>query len=175
MCVFWVVARRNLFGNTGNAVVSVSSRRQYKTEKGANEEFTTMAGVLFEDIFDVKDIDPEGKKFDRGKKFSLSNNWFAFRFNLVCMWAFASIPMEASSRLFVFPAFFHTWRQRLVFLKKLQMRQFTFSKDLKSILKRNLLSVSPLESCLPYPWLRFTGCFPFQFLGNRQASLRHRL
>ena len=27
-----------------------------------------MAGVLFEDIFDVKDIDPDGKKFDRGKK-----------------------------------------------------------------------------------------------------------
>ena len=27
-----------------------------------------MAGVLFEDIFDVKDIDPEGKKFDRGKQ-----------------------------------------------------------------------------------------------------------
>lgn len=26
----------------------------------------TMAGVLFEDIFDIKDIDPEGKKFDRG-------------------------------------------------------------------------------------------------------------
>lgn len=25
-----------------------------------------MAGVLFEDIFDVKNIDPEGKKFDRG-------------------------------------------------------------------------------------------------------------
>lgn len=25
-----------------------------------------MAGVLFEDIFNVKDIDPEGKKFDRG-------------------------------------------------------------------------------------------------------------
>merc|ERR1712150_236795 len=24
-----------------------------------------MAGVLFEDIFDVKDMDPEGKKFDR--------------------------------------------------------------------------------------------------------------
>lgn len=28
-----------------------------------------MAGVLFEDIFNVKDIDPEGKKFDRGKYF----------------------------------------------------------------------------------------------------------
>ena len=26
-----------------------------------------MAGVLFEDIFDVKDIDPDGKQFDRGK------------------------------------------------------------------------------------------------------------
>lgn len=26
-----------------------------------------MAAVLFEDIFDIKNIDPEGKKFDRGK------------------------------------------------------------------------------------------------------------
>jgi len=25
-----------------------------------------MAGVLFEDIFDVKDINPDGKKFERG-------------------------------------------------------------------------------------------------------------
>lgn len=25
-----------------------------------------MAGILFEDIFDVKDIDPDGMKFDRG-------------------------------------------------------------------------------------------------------------
>jgi DNA-directed RNA polymerase I, II, and III subunit RPABC3 len=24
-----------------------------------------MAGILFEDIFDVKDIDPDGKKFER--------------------------------------------------------------------------------------------------------------
>jgi DNA-directed RNA polymerase I, II, and III subunit RPABC3 len=30
-----------------------------------------MAGVLFEDIFDVKDIDPDGKKFDRGKQNSV--------------------------------------------------------------------------------------------------------
>lgn len=28
-----------------------------------------MAGVLFEDIFNVKDIDPTGKQFDRGKCF----------------------------------------------------------------------------------------------------------
>lgn len=26
-----------------------------------------MSGVLFEDIFDCKDKDPDGKKFDRGK------------------------------------------------------------------------------------------------------------
>lgn len=34
-----------------------------------------MAGVLFEDIFDVKDIDPEGKKFDRGELY-LENKYF---------------------------------------------------------------------------------------------------
>lgn len=34
-----------------------------------------MAGVLFEDIFNVKDIDPEGKKFDRGE----STSEFTFR------------------------------------------------------------------------------------------------
>lgn len=33
--------------------------------------FLKMAGVLFEDIFNVKDIDPEGKKFDRGKSLYL--------------------------------------------------------------------------------------------------------
>lgn len=32
-----------------------------------SRRYFTMAGILFEDIFDVKDIDPEGKKFDRGK------------------------------------------------------------------------------------------------------------
>ena len=30
-------------------------------------ELIEMAGVLFEDIFDVKDIDQDGKKFDRGE------------------------------------------------------------------------------------------------------------
>ena len=33
----------------------------------AGQFLLNMAGVLFEDIFDVKDIDPEGKKFDRGE------------------------------------------------------------------------------------------------------------
>jgi len=31
-----------------------------------------MAGVLFEDIFDVKDIDPDGKKFERGLYFCVT-------------------------------------------------------------------------------------------------------
>lgn len=31
-----------------------------------------MAGILFEDIFDVKDIDPDGKKFDRG---TINKSW----------------------------------------------------------------------------------------------------
>lgn len=34
--------------------------------------YIEMAGVLFEDIFNVKDIDPEGKKFDRGRKLFLN-------------------------------------------------------------------------------------------------------
>ncbi|KOX77065.1 DNA-directed RNA polymerases I, II, and III subunit RPABC3 [Melipona quadrifasciata] len=38
-----------------------------------------MAGVLFEDIFNVKDIDPEGKKFDRGR-------WDAIRRQLAAWW-----------------------------------------------------------------------------------------
>ena len=42
----------------------------------ALSERSKMAGVLFEDIFNVKDIDPEGKKFDRGESethFTLSS------------------------------------------------------------------------------------------------------
>lgn len=35
-----------------------------------------MAGVLFEDIFNVKDIDPEGKKFDRGESIFKFMLWF---------------------------------------------------------------------------------------------------
>ena len=34
-----------------------------------------MAGVVFEDIFDVKDIDPGGKKFERGKWFDFFNRF----------------------------------------------------------------------------------------------------
>ena len=41
-----------------------------------------MAGVLFEDIFDVKDIDPEGKKFDRVSRYSQKYNLRYASFNL---------------------------------------------------------------------------------------------
>jgi len=38
-----------------------------------------MAGVLFEDIFDVKDVDPEGKKFDRGRIFTVHFHFLKLR------------------------------------------------------------------------------------------------
>lgn len=41
-----------------------------------------MAGVLFEDIFNVKDIDPEGKKFDRGE---YRRSYFKNKYFCVCM------------------------------------------------------------------------------------------
>jgi len=44
-----------------------------------------MAGVLFEDIFDVKDIDPEGKKFDRGKE-HLSITFFILVRSFIVFW-----------------------------------------------------------------------------------------
>ena len=34
-----------------------------------------MAGILFEDIFDVKDIDPDGKKFERGRSKLVSHKY----------------------------------------------------------------------------------------------------
>lgn len=40
-----------------------------------------MAGVLFEDIFNVKDIDPEGRKFDKGKKKFLKVGFLIFFVN----------------------------------------------------------------------------------------------
>ena len=41
-----------------------------------------MDDIIFEDIFDVKDIDPEGPKFDRG---SLVENFFFFNFQLLIL------------------------------------------------------------------------------------------
>ncbi|CAL1679493.1 unnamed protein product [Lasius platythorax] len=41
--------------------------RTFSRGKFGLTSVSNMAGVLFEDIFNVKDIDPEGKKFDRGE------------------------------------------------------------------------------------------------------------
>ncbi|KDR21774.1 DNA-directed RNA polymerases I, II, and III subunit RPABC3 [Zootermopsis nevadensis] len=58
-----------------------------------------MAGVLFEDIFNVKDIDPEGKKFDREYSwYSLENKWLYFSTNVSEVLAasiFIALMMEA--------------------------------------------------------------------------------
>jgi hypothetical protein len=35
--------------------------------------------ILFEDIFDVKDIDPDGPKFDRGMPFCVVLRFFKYR------------------------------------------------------------------------------------------------
>lgn len=42
-----------------------------------------MAGVLFEDIFNVKDIDPEGKKFDRGEFYKTSDGVLSLARSLI--------------------------------------------------------------------------------------------
>ena len=47
-----------------------------------------MAGVLFEDIFDVKDIDPEGKKFERVSRLHCESESFKVEiFMLTGIWA----------------------------------------------------------------------------------------
>lgn len=54
-----------------------------------------MAGVLFEDIFDVKDIDPEGKKFDRGNE-HLSFTFFIPMCSFFCVLALVEPTLEIS-------------------------------------------------------------------------------
>ncbi len=56
----------------------------------------TMAGVLFEDIFDVKDIDPEGKKFDRVSRLHCESE--SFKMDLILdinSWVY---PMELGDK-----------------------------------------------------------------------------
>ena len=55
-----------------------------------------MAGVLFEDIFDVKDIDPEGKKFDRVSRLHCESE--SFKMDLILdinSWIY---PMELGDK-----------------------------------------------------------------------------
>ncbi|XP_017773205.1 PREDICTED: DNA-directed RNA polymerases I, II, and III subunit RPABC3 [Nicrophorus vespilloides] len=55
-----------------------------------------MAGVLFEDIFNVKDIDPEGKKFDRVSRLHCESE--SFKMDLILdinSWLY---PMELGDK-----------------------------------------------------------------------------
>ena len=55
-----------------------------------------MAGVLFEDIFDVKDIDPEGRKFDRVSRLHCESE--SFKMDLILdinSWVY---PMELGDK-----------------------------------------------------------------------------
>jgi DNA-directed RNA polymerase I, II, and III subunit RPABC3 len=55
-----------------------------------------MAGVLFEDIFDVKDIDPEGQKFDRVSRIHCESE--SFKMDLILdinSWVY---PMELGDK-----------------------------------------------------------------------------
>merc|ERR1712099_218164 len=54
-----------------------------------------MAGVLFEDIFDVKDIDPEGKKFDRVSRLHCESE--SFKMDLILDINDWIYPIEQSS------------------------------------------------------------------------------
>lgn len=56
----------------------------------------TMAGVLFEDIFNVKDMDPEGKKFDRVSRLHCESE--SFKMDLILdinSWIY---PMELGDK-----------------------------------------------------------------------------
>lgn len=57
---------------------------------------TTMASVLFEDIFNVKDMDPEGRKFDRVSRLHCESE--SFKMDLILdinSWLY---PMELGDK-----------------------------------------------------------------------------
>lgn len=60
---------------------------------------------LFEDIFDIKDIDPEGRKFDRGKQYfpATAFIWKIFPVFFARDW----IPVSVSIWLVHYQAHFH--------------------------------------------------------------------
>lgn len=55
-----------------------------------------MSGILFEDIFNVKDMDPEGKKFDRASRLHCESE--SFKMDLILdinSWLY---PMELGDK-----------------------------------------------------------------------------
>jgi len=55
-----------------------------------------MAGVLFEDIFDVKDIDPDGKKFDRVSRLHCESE--SFKMDLILDVNTQIYPVDLSNK-----------------------------------------------------------------------------
>jgi DNA-directed RNA polymerase I, II, and III subunit RPABC3 len=55
-----------------------------------------MAGVLFEDIFDVKDIDPEGKKFDRVSRLHCESE--SFKMDLILDVNIQAYPVDLGDK-----------------------------------------------------------------------------
>merc|ERR1712087_875558 len=49
-------------------LISRVSSRTYRNKQTKFIHFITMSGTLFEDIFDVQQIDPDGKKFERASR-----------------------------------------------------------------------------------------------------------
>ena len=89
-----------------------------------------MAGVLFEDIFDVKDIDPEGQKFDRVSRLHCESE--SFKMDLILdinSWIY---PMELGDKF------------RLVLATTLKEDGFPDSGTLPHM-------ISKLRTCLRVP------------------------
>jgi hypothetical protein len=55
-----------------------TNKQKRETEREEHKREERMSSILFEDIFDVKDIDKDGKKFDKGVAFFCLLLWFYF-------------------------------------------------------------------------------------------------
>lgn len=67
-----------------------------KLSESGSSTTTTMASVLFEDIFNVKDMDPEGRKFDRVSRLHCESE--SFKMDLILdinSWLY---PMELGDK-----------------------------------------------------------------------------
>ena len=62
-----VVTTNMIIFNRAASMFSSLRMRTHVPNRTLNYRRCKMAGILFEDIFDVKDIDPDGKKFERGE------------------------------------------------------------------------------------------------------------
>ena len=106
-----------------------------------------MAGVLFEDIFDVKDIDPEGKKFDRVSRLHCESE--SFKMDLILdinSWVY---PMELGDKF------------RLVLATTLREDGFSDTGSFSSYIQ-----LCPIDNKVltPWVWTLVIMCFTKYFL-----------